>query len=144
MQEKDIPIISHLRKDARTPLTEISRATKIPKSTVSERIRTYNESIFHKHTSLLNFKHIGYNVRTKILFSVDKGREEEFLEHMKDHENTNNIYRVTNGFDFLIDAVFRKTEDLYRFYEEAEDKGSTDSKEYFVLQEIAREKFMEK
>ena len=63
---KDRQIISHLRNNARIPLTTMSKLTKIPVSTLFDRLKTNEDDIITKHTSLLDFAKLGYNARVNL------------------------------------------------------------------------------
>jgi len=142
MKDKDLLLISHLRKDARTPMTTISKNTRIPVSTIFDKLKTYKGNVIDKHTCLLNFKELGYEVKAHLLFKVQKEQREEFLKYIRTHGSTNNIFRVNNGYDYLVEAVFRNLHELQEFYEETENRGVEDKQEHFVLEDVAREQFL--
>lgn len=142
MKQKDLLLISHLRKDARTPMTKISKQTKIPVSTIFDKLKEFNQDVINKHTCLLNFKGLGFDVKTHLLLKVAKEERERALSFLKQHPSTNNIFRINNGYDYLVEAVFKDLHELNNFYEEAEEKGIQEKQEYFILEDIAREQFM--
>ena len=64
VNQKDLLILSHLRQDARMKLTKMSRATRIPVSTLFDKIRGYQvNSIVSKNASLVDFSKLGYQAR---------------------------------------------------------------------------------
>ena len=71
INKKDILIISNLRIDARMPLTKMSRKTNIPVSTIFDRLKINENGLIKKHTCILNFSKLGYNVRANIAFKVN-------------------------------------------------------------------------
>ena len=53
------------------------------------------------------------------------------------------IFRINNGFDFIVEAVFKNINELENFIESLEDKFKIKSKNvYYIIDEIKREKFM--
>ena len=72
MKKNDWELISCLRKNGRETLTKISRKTKVPISTLYDKLRSDKMSLITKHTCLLNFSKIGFNTRAKISLKVDK------------------------------------------------------------------------
>jgi len=72
MKSKDYRIISHLRKNARVPLTKLSRETSIPVSTIFDRIKANEENIIVRHTTLIDFSTLGFHTRAHILVKVSR------------------------------------------------------------------------
>ena len=77
MNQKDKIILSQLRKNARMPLTTMSRKINIPVSTIFDRLKLNEEDLILKHTTLLNFSKLGYHTRAQVIFKVDKKRGQE-------------------------------------------------------------------
>ncbi len=142
MQEKDLLLLTHFRKNAREQLTKISKRTNIPVSTIFDKLKNYENKVINKHTCLLNFKGLGYDVRAHLLFKVEKERRVENLNFLTKHESTNNIYRINNGYDYLVEAVFENLSALQDFYDEAEEYGIRQRQEHFVLEDLQRETFL--
>lgn len=143
MKEKDIKIITNLRKDARMPLTKMSKETGIPVSTIFDRLRSHEESLIIKHTSILNFTRLGYDAVVNIIFKVDKKDKEDMKQHLIKHESINSIYKINNGFDFMVEGIFKKLIDMEEFIECLEDKYNIlDKKFFFIINVLAKESFM--
>jgi len=143
MKKGDDKIISHLRSNARISLTKLSRETGIPVSTIFERIKMHEKEIIVKHTALLDFFKMGYSTRANITIKIDKKRRDDAAKYLRTHQNVNNVYKITNGYDFLIEGVFKNLLDLENFNEDLEDRFKVKNKQvYFVIQDIKREGFM--
>ncbi|MBN1274694.1 Lrp/AsnC family transcriptional regulator [Candidatus Woesearchaeota archaeon] len=142
MRPKDLLLISHLRANARTPMTKISKRTKIPVSTIFDKLKEYDQGLIKKHTCLLDFRTLGYDVKAHLLFKLPKEQREPFLSFLKAHQAINNVFRVNNGYDYLIEAVFKNLSELNEFYEATDAYRVEDRQEYFVLEDLAREQFM--
>ena len=66
MKTKDMQILCHLRQDARMPLTKMSKKTHIPVSTIFDKIKTYENNLIVRHTTLIDFGQLGYNTRGEV------------------------------------------------------------------------------
>ena len=141
MNKKDLLIITHLRKNARETLTNLSKKTGIPISTIYENLK--RNKVIDKHTCLLDFNKLGFNTIAKILFKVNKDSREELQEYLAKHQNTNNVYKINNGYDYLVESVFKNIKDVQDFLETVEEKYPIEEKEvYYVIEEVKREEFM--
>lgn len=143
MKAKDITIISFLRRNARMSLTKISRRTNIPVSTIFERLKANEGTIIEKHASLLNFEKMGYNTNVNILLKVDREDKNSLREFLLRHPSVNSAYRISNGYDFAVEGVFKQIKDMDDFLEEIESNFRIHSKKYFfIIENIKRETFM--
>jgi len=141
-KNKDFRILSNLRMNARETLANISKNTGMPISTVYDKIKRFEKDIVQKYTLLVNFNKIGYEVRVNFLLKADKQKKNELREHLKDNPKVNSVVAINNGYDFLIDAVFRNMLELQEFNEELERFSIKEKKEFFIIEEIKREAFL--
>jgi DNA-binding Lrp family transcriptional regulator len=141
MNQKDMQILKYLRQNSRTKLTSISKKTKIPVSTIFDKIKQ-NEYII-KYTSLIDFRKLGFFARANIIIKVDREDKDKFREYLIKNENVNSVFRINNGFDFMFEAVFKQIIDLEEFCDNLEKKFKIiDSKSYFLIEDLKREDFM--
>ena len=143
LSKKDMKIIAHLRKDARMSLTTMSRKTSIPVSTIFDRLKACEEGVIQKHTSLLDFAKLGFDARANITLRVDKDKREDLKQFLMKNESVNSVYKINNGYDFLIEGVFRNIKDLEVFLELLEERfGVTEKQVYYIIEDVKRESFM--
>lgn len=143
MNQKDLKIIAYLRQDARMPLTKMSRKTQIPVSTIFDRLKTNEKQFITKHTSLLDFGKLGYNTRANITLKVDRADKQALQEFLLKHHSVNSVYRINNGFDFMVEGIFVHIKDIEEFIDKIEGKFKiTDKKSYFIIEDLKREAFM--
>jgi DNA-binding Lrp family transcriptional regulator len=141
MKQTDLRILQHLRHNARASLTGISRKTGIPVSTIFDRIRSHEQTMVKKFTALLDFAKLGYPVRTNIFLKVDPQHRDGVRTHLLEHNNINNIFRINNGYDYAIEAVFASIKEVEEFLEDLEAQFRiTDKEVYHIIDDIAREK----
>jgi DNA-binding Lrp family transcriptional regulator len=143
MNEKDMLLLTHLRQNARETLTRLSRKTNIPISTIYEKLKVYDGDIINKHTSLINFSKLGYNARVNIMFRVDRDDRVGVKEFLSRKSCINSVFKINNGYDFLIEGIFRNIREVEDFIETIEDKFKIKSKQvYYIVDEVKREGFM--
>lgn len=140
--KKDILLMTYFRKNARENLTQISRLTRIPVSTIFDKLREFERGLIQKHTTLIDFKMLGFDIRVNMLFKISKESRQEFKDFLMTNENVNSIFRITNGYDYLVEAIFRDMTDMQRF-SELLDRFKIESKqELFILEDLKRESFL--
>ncbi len=143
MNQKDLKILSELRNNARMPLTKMSRKTQIPVSTIFDRLKLNEKDIIIKHTSLLDFNKLGFNTRANITLKVDKNDKETLKQHLMRHHQINSVYKINNGFDFMVEGIFKQIKDMEDFLEQLEQKFNIiDKKSFFIIEDIKREAFL--
>jgi len=143
MNQKDLKILSYLRNDARMPLTKMSKKTAIPVSTLFDRLKANEENVIVKHTSLLDFTKLGYNSRANITLKVDKEDKEKLKEYLVNHHCINSVYKINNGYDFMIEGIFKQIKDMELFMDELDNRFKiTDKKAFFIIEDLKRECFL--
>jgi DNA-binding Lrp family transcriptional regulator len=143
IDETDLVLLAQLRKNSRIKLTRMSRESDIPVSTIFERLKGPLRKYIQRFTCLMNNAEMGFNSRATIILKVDKEQKEEIRTFLEKHQNVNSLYRINNGYDFLLDTIFRQMIDLEEFIEQLEKRFRIKHKEvYFVIDEIKQEGFL--
>jgi DNA-binding Lrp family transcriptional regulator len=138
----DMKVFSTLRENGRMTLTEISKKTNIPVSTIYERLRGYYGDIIKRYTVLLDFTKLGYSVRVSLFLKVNNNQREKLLKYLKVQHNVNNAYRINNGFDILCEAVFIDMVAAEQFSKDIEQKFHTSKVQlFYILEEVKHEGF---
>ena len=138
---KDKKIINELRVNARCNLTDISKNTDVPISTIHDRMKILNMH-FDKHSTLLNFSSLGL-IQANILVRIPKEERIEFSEYLKRIPCVNSAYRIDKLYDFLIEGIFSEIEDLHKFLDEMESQFEIRTKLVcHVISTVEKEKFM--
>ncbi len=140
MKEKDLNLIKEFRKNSRQSLTRISRKTKIPISTIYDKLKFYEKKLIIKHTALIDFKQLGFDIRVRLLLAAKQ--KDALKNYLLYHERINSVFRINNGFDYEIEALFRNMAEFKNFLEDIEQFGIIEIKEYFILDDLLREGFM--
>jgi DNA-binding Lrp family transcriptional regulator len=144
INEKDVLVVSHLRKDARMKLTDMSKATKIPVSTLFDKIKTYEgDGLIKKNTALVRFDRLGYQAKALIVFSAGKKDRQKLLDFLNRNGNVNSLSRINNGWDFMVEAIFPGVKEVEVFVEDIEEQVKLKNKKvFYVIDEIKREEFL--
>lgn len=139
LKDIDLEILNHLRKNARKSLADISRETGTPISTVFDKLNRFENTLINKHTSLLNFPALGYSLKVNYLIKCkDRDKVKEFLFN---HKNVNTLYRINNGSDFLVEAIFKDMNEMEEFSEALEELSIYKVERYHVIEELRKEDF---
>ena len=143
--KKDFLILSYLRQNARITLTNLSKKTRIPISTLFDKLKLHEKRFIIKHTSLFDFGKLGYNTKANVVLRVDKKQRDALKEYLSRSQHVNSVYRITNGYDFLVEGVFRSIKEQEEFIEKIEERFDIkDKKSFFVIDDIKREEFLSK
>jgi len=143
IKSSDLKLIAYLRKNARQTLTDISKKTRIPISTLYDKLRMHENSVILKHATLLDFSKLGFNCRANLLLRTNKESRDKLGSYLKAHLAVNNLYKINNGFDFLMEGVFAHVKELEDFIEELEKNFLLEEKKtHYVIEDLKREDFI--
>ena len=143
IKKTDLVIISSLRQNARAKLTEMSRKTRIPVSTIFDRIKIHEGGLIKKHTALVDFGKLGYNTRANIILKVKREHRDDVREFLMNHPSVNSAFKINNGYDFSIEGIFENIREVEDFIELLEDKFSIKSKQvFYIIDELKKEAFL--
>jgi DNA-binding Lrp family transcriptional regulator len=140
--KKDLLLMSYFRQNARENLTKISRITSIPVSTIFDKLKEFEKTVIQRHTTLVDFKKLGFDIRVNILFKVSRPNRDQFREFLLKNENINSVYKVNNGYDFLTEGIFKDMGAMHKFMENLDRFEIEAKQEMFVLEDVKREGFL--
>jgi len=125
-------------------LTQMSRLTRLPVSTLYDRIKMYkDEAVVRKYASLLRFDRLGFHARAIIAFAAKGKDKEKLFEILNSSWNVNSLYKINNGFDFMAEALFPGVREVEEFLESIEEKVMLKKKKVlYVLKELKKEEFL--
>lgn len=143
MKEKDLLLLAMLRANSRETLTRMSKKTAIPISTIFDRLKQHQGSLIKKHTAIIDFAMLGFSTRTTMTLKVGKGERESIRDYLTKHPHVNSVYKINNGFDYLIEAIFRNLKEVEDFLELLEERFKVKAKQvYYIIEDIKREEFL--
>jgi DNA-binding Lrp family transcriptional regulator len=143
MSAKDIVLMAHLRSNSRETLTKMSRSTRIPISTLYDKLKQHEKGLIQKHTCLVDFTKLGFNTKVNILIKVERELREEVKNFLVKDFNVNSVYKINSGYDFMVEGIFKHIKDMEDFLERLDEKFKLKEKQvYYVIEDIKREGFM--
>ncbi len=143
INKKDLLILTVLRNNSRQTLTKISQQTRVPISTIYDRLRQYQDNLIQKHTTLIDFNLVGFNTKANILMGTSRENRPELKNFLLNHPHVNNVYRINNGFDFQVEGVFQHMRSLEGFIDQIEERFRLHKKEvFFIINDLKREGFL--
>lgn len=143
MKQRDLVLLASLRQNARETLTRMSKKTKIPVSTIFDRLRYYEENLIKKHTAIIDFARLGFSTRVTITFKVHKDDRGNLRDYLMKNHNVNSVYKINNGYDFLVEGIFQSIKELEEFMEYIEETFSIKGKQvYYIIEDLKREEFL--
>ena len=103
LDRTDRKIIEILRKDARTPFTEVGRELNISDATVHVRIKKMiSEGIIKRYTIVVDEEVLGRAVNGFVMLNVAPGALEEVVGHLLELEQVSSIYEIHGSNDLVL------------------------------------------
>jgi DNA-binding Lrp family transcriptional regulator len=145
MNAKEKIIVSLLRENSRISLTEMSKFTSIPISTLFERLREYNHGLIKKHTTLIDFSVMGYEARARVLYKAKRGETNKLKDLLNCCRNVNELYKVNNGFDFMVEFIFKNMKEMEEHLLKISEMYPVEKEQvFYMVEEIKKEEFLSK
>lgn len=142
IKKKDITVLSYLRQNARISLTNLSRKSGIPVSTLFDKLKTATPFL-KKFTVLLDFSPLGFSTKAMIALKVKKDHRNEVEEMLRNHKQVNSAYKVNNGFDYIAEVIVKDMNSLESFLDSLEEKHMIEKKQvFYMLDTIKQEEFL--
>jgi DNA-binding Lrp family transcriptional regulator len=140
--QRDLQIIYELRKNSRETLTEMSKKTSIPVSTIYTRILSFNGRVIRKHTSLLDFGALGFHTVALVFVSCEPSHREALTLALVKAEQVNSVFKLDDEYYIMFEGVFRFVNEVYEFLEGLESRYAiTKRKVFYIAKEMRREGF---
>jgi Lrp/AsnC family transcriptional regulator, regulator for asnA, asnC and gidA len=143
LHSDDARVLAVLRQDARITLTRLSRMTHIPVSTLFNRLKEYEGSYIDKFTCVLDFGRLGYGLRAYILIRFNAKDREGMSDILKASPYVNSVFKVNNGFDYLVEGVFHGLKESEAFMDRLDtDFGAVKKQVHYVVDRVAEQNFL--
>ncbi|MFH1400996.1 MAG: Lrp/AsnC family transcriptional regulator [Nanoarchaeota archaeon] len=140
-RHKDLLLLSNLRRNARATLTDLSAITKVPISTVHDRLKS--QRVIRRHTCILDFSALGFTTLATIFLRVRKEDKDGLSAFLLQDFHVNSLFKVNSGYDLMMEGVFRNIKELEDFVERLEDGYRIRSKQvFYIIEELVRERFL--
>ena len=104
LDELDYKILEILRRDARTPFTEVGRGLGISDATVHVRVkRMMDEGIIRRYTIKVDEEALGRKVHGFVLLNVRPGSLEETASQLVENEKVSAVYEIHGPNDLIVE-----------------------------------------
>ena len=143
LKPKELIMLAHLRQSGRIKLTKLSKKIHMPVTTLYDKLKNFQKLLIRKHTVLLDFKALGFHTKANIMVKVNKTDRDLVRSYLEKHHLVNSVFRINNGYDFLVEGIFKHVKEAEDFIEKLDEKFTIiDQKAYYIIDEIKREGFL--
>jgi len=103
LDEIDYKILETLRRDARTPFTEVGRNLGISDATVHVRVnKMMDEGVIKRYTIVVDEEALGRKVRGFALINVNPGFLEDVANQLVENERVSAVYEIHGPNDLIV------------------------------------------
>ncbi|MDH5782716.1 MAG: Lrp/AsnC family transcriptional regulator [Candidatus Bathyarchaeota archaeon] len=103
LDEIDYKILEILRKDARTPFTEVGRDLGVSDATVHVRVnKMMDEGIIKRYTIVVDEEALGRKVRGFVLINANPGSLEGVANQLVENEKLSAVYEIHGPNDLIV------------------------------------------
>ena len=115
LDDKDMDILSLLKKNAKNTTQQISRELNIPITTVHNRIKKLEaEGIISKYTIILNHKKLGKTISARLMIRVTKLADQfKICNEVLNLKAVDKVYQITGDYDIVASVRVNDIEDLH-------------------------------
>ena len=117
MDRIDKTIIEELQKDADRKFHQIEKATRIPRSTIHNRVKKLKkEGVIEKLKAIVDPEKLGLNVCV-LVHTVVSNRKgvHAIAERLSRQKNVQEVYITAGVFDIIVKVRFRSNKELAEF-----------------------------
>lgn len=142
LNDKKLILLSLLRKNNRQKLTNLSRQTHVPVSTIFDSLKNdFNRHIV-KHTCLLDFTKIGFTVKAMVLIKFKPEEKASGISYLSKNLFVNSLSRINNGYDVSSEIICKDINALEEFLDDLELNCKIRKKDvFYLMNDIKREAF---
>ncbi|MBT6023416.1 Lrp/AsnC family transcriptional regulator, partial [Candidatus Woesearchaeota archaeon] len=103
LDDKDMDILSLLKKNAKKTTQQISRELNIPITTIHNRIKKLeSEGIISKYTVVFNHKKLGKNISARLMIRVTKLADQfKICNDLLNIDCVDKVYQITGDYDIV-------------------------------------------
>jgi Lrp/AsnC family transcriptional regulator for asnA, asnC and gidA len=114
--KKDMKIVEMLQKDARTPISEISREVDLSENGVRYRLEKLEESGFiRSYTALLNPIKFGKNVTAIFNVNTKPTETKKVIAELMSMDELTSVYQTTGQYSIMAMGLFENNQELNTF-----------------------------
>lgn len=139
--DTELLLLTHLRNNGRMTLTEMSEKIGVPVSTLHDKFKA--QDLIVRQTCLLDYERLGYSTKAYLLIKVKKENRIEAGHFLLPHHHVNSLCKINNGYDFLLEGIFRNIRELEEFLDDLDKRYCIKAKEIiYIIEELGNELFL--
>ncbi|MGN0658223.1 MAG: Lrp/AsnC family transcriptional regulator [Emergencia sp.] len=128
----DRKILSRLRRNARTPLKELSADVFLTTPAVSSRIEKLEKEGYIKgYHAALDMEKLGYGIKAFIMITVQPEDSPRFCEFVRSQKSVLECDHITGPYSMIMKVVFPSTALLDEFLGKLQVFGKTETQVVF-------------
>ena len=113
VDELNLLLLEELQKNARTPLTELSRKIGLSSPSVADRIQKLeDQGIITGYTATINMEALGYSLGVYISIKIRFGQVHKFEEYIKTVPEISECHKLTGHDCMMMKGVVRDPKHL--------------------------------
>lgn len=132
LDEIDVKILNMLKKNARTPLKELSAEVFLTTPAVSSRMeKLEREGYIKGYHAALNMEKLGYGIKAFIMITVEPEDSKRFCEFIREQKCVLECDHITGPYSMIMQVVFPSTTLLDEFLGKLQVFGKTETQVVF-------------
>ncbi|MGC2873435.1 Lrp/AsnC family transcriptional regulator [Ihubacter sp. mB4P-1] len=132
LDEIDVKILNMLKKNARTPLKELSAEVFLTTPAVSSRMeKLEREGYIKGYHAALDMEKLGYGIKAFIMITVEPEDSKKFYEFIKEQRCVLECDHITGPYSMIMKVVFPSTTLLDEFLGKLQVFGKTETQVVF-------------
>ena len=132
LDDIDIKILNQLRKNARTPMKELSALVYLTTPAVSARIDKLEKDGYIKgYHANLDLEKLGYGIKAFIMITVEPEDCPKFYDFVKSEKSVLECNHITGPYSMILKVVFSSTSLLDEFLGKMQVFGKTETQVVF-------------
>ncbi|MBN2454765.1 Lrp/AsnC family transcriptional regulator [Candidatus Woesearchaeota archaeon] len=131
-------LLLSLRRNGRAKLSEISRDTGIPTTTLFEHLKQFSAGCVRKYVPLVDWQSCGFGIRVAGAIKAKQSSKEKLQEFLSSSKSINSLQRINNNLDFFFEALFPMIKDFEEFNENLRSM-SAKLKTFFIVEAVREE-----
>ena len=132
LDDIDIKILNILKKNARTPLKELSAEVFLTTPAVSARIeKLEREGYIKGYHAALDMEKLGYGIKAFIMITVQPEDSRKFCDFIKEQKSVLECSHITGPYSMIMKVIFPTTTLLDEFLGKLQVFGKTETQVVF-------------
>jgi len=141
LDEIDYKILDTLRRDARTPFTEVGRDLGISDATVHVRVnKMMDAGIIKRYTIVVDEEALGRKVHGFVLINVNPGSLEEAANQLVKNERVSGIYEIHGPNDLIVKVAVSTLDEMRELVLKVREIPNVTTSELITVFKVWKEK----